>query len=208
LGSIIFLVVGLIVLGVATPTESAALGASGCFVLAMCYKGLRWEKLKTAIAHTVRITVMMLMIFAGSAGFSQILALTGASQGLVEAVANLPLPPHFILIGMLCVVIILGTFMESMTIIMITIPIFMPIVQAFNFDPLWFGALALLSIEMGLTTPPFGLILFIVKGLAPKDVTMIDVYRAGIPFLLCDLLVMILLLSFPQLALWLPKLIH
>jgi TRAP-type C4-dicarboxylate transport system permease large subunit len=108
---------------------------------------------------------------------------------------------------MLIVLLIMGTFMESMTIIMITLPIYMPIIKALGFSPLWFGAIMLLSLEMGITTPPFGLVLFVVKGVAPKYVTMMDVYKAGIPFLLCDLVVIILLLAFPALALWLPGLI-
>jgi len=149
---------------------------------------------------------MMMMIFAGSAGFSQILALTGATQGLVEMAANLPLAPFNVLLSMLVVLLILGTFMESMTIIMITLPIYMPIIKALGFDPLWFGTIMLLTLEMGITTPPFGLVLFIVKGVAPDHVTMMDVYKAGIPFLLCDLVVMIILLAFPATALWLPGL--
>jgi tripartite ATP-independent transporter DctM subunit len=207
LGAIVFLVVGLIFLGVATPSESAALGAVGCFVLAFIYRGFKWEIVKKSLTQTISISAMMLMIFCGSGAFSQILALIGATQGLVEMAANLPLPPYYVLIAMLIVLLVMGTFMESMTIIMITLPIYMPIIKALGFSPLWFGAIMLLSLEMGITTPPFGLVLFVVKGVAPKYVTMMDVYKAGIPFLLCDLVVIILLLAFPALALWLPGLI-
>jgi tripartite ATP-independent transporter DctM subunit len=207
LGAIVFLVVGLIFLGVATPSESAALGAVGCFVLAFIYRGFKWEIVRKSLTQTISISAMMLMIFCGSGAFSQILALIGATQGLVEMAANLPLPPYYVLIAMLIVLLVMGTFMESMTIIMITLPIYMPIIKALGFSPLWFGAIMLLSLEMGITTPPFGLVLFVVKGVAPKYVTMMDVYKAGIPFLLCDLVVIILLLAFPALALWLPGLI-
>ena len=208
LGAIVFLVVGLIFLGVATPSESAALGAVGCFVLAFIYRGFKWEIVKKSLTQTISISAMMLMIFCGSGAFSQILALIGATQGLVEMAANLPLPPYYVLIAMLIVLLVMGTFMESMTIIMITLPIYMPIIKALGFSPLWFGAIMLLSLEMGITTPPFGLVLFVVKGVAPKYVTMMDVYKAGIPFLLCDLMVIILLLVFPALALWLPGLMN
>jgi len=201
-------VIGLIFLGVATPSESAALGAVGCFVLAFIYRGFKWEVVKISLVHTISISVMMFMIFTGSTAFSQILALTGATHGLVEMAGNLPLPPFYVLISMLIVLLIMGTFMESMTIIMITLPIYMPIIHTLGFDSLWFGAIMLLSLEMGITTPPFGMILFIVKGVAPGNVTMLDVYKAGIPFLVCDLLVMILLLFFPVLALWLPGLMQ
>ena len=206
LGSIVFLVIGLIFLGVATPSESAALGALGCFILAFVYQGFKWEVVKRSLSHTVNVSVMMLMIFVGSGAFSQILALTGASQGLVDFAANLKLGPFYVLIAMLVVLLIMGTFMESMTIIMITLPIYMPIIKTLGFDPLWFGAIMLLMLEMGITTPPFGMILFVVKGVAPPDVTMMDVYKAGFPFLMCDLIVVILLLAFPGLALWLPGL--
>ncbi len=206
LGAIVFLVVGLIFLGVAAPSESAALGAVGCFVLAFIYRGFKWEIVRKSLTQTISISAMMLMIFCGSGAFSQILALIGATQGLVEMAANLPLPPYYVLIAMLIVLLVMGTFMESMTIIMITLPIYMPIIKALGFSPLWFGAIMLLSLEMGITTPPFGLVLFVVKGVAPKYVTMMDVYKAGIPFLLCDLVVIILLLAFPALALWLPGL--
>jgi tripartite ATP-independent transporter DctM subunit len=191
---------------VATPSESAALGALGCFVLAFVYQGFKWEIVKRSLAHTVNVSVMMLMIFVGSGAFSQILALTGASQGLVDFAANLKLGPFYVLIAMLFVLLIMGTFMESMTIIMVTLPIYMPIIKTLGFDPLWFGAIMLLMLEMGITTPPFGMILFVVKGVAPPDVTMMDVYKAGFPFLMCDLIVVILLLAFPALALWLPGL--
>jgi tripartite ATP-independent transporter DctM subunit len=206
LGSIVFLVVGLIFLGVATPSESAALGAFGCFLLAFIYMGIKWEFVKISLVHTVNISVMMFMIFAGSTAFSQILALTGATHGLVETAINLPLPPYYVVIAMLVVLLVMGTFMESLTIIMITLPMYMPVIKALGFDPLWFGAVMLLALEMGVTTPPFGLVLFIVKGVSPPTVTMMDIYKAGLPFLVCDLIVMILLLAFPGLALWLPSL--
>ena len=152
LGSIIFLVIGLIFLGVATPTESAALGAAGCFVLAFAYKGLSWKVVKASVTQTVKITVTMLMIFVGSTAFSQILAYTGATQGLVQTAADLPLPPIFVIIGMQFVLLILGTFMDPVTMIMITIPIYMPVIKTLGINPLWFGTLFLLSLEMGLLT--------------------------------------------------------
>lgn len=208
LGSIVFLVVGLIFLGVATPSESAALGAAGCFVLASLYRGLKWEVVKTSLEHTLSITVTVLMIFCASGAFSQILGFTGATYGLVDFAASLPLTPYYVLFGMLIVLLIMGTFLEAMPIIMITLPIYLPIIKTLGFDPIWFGTMMLLTIEMGLTTPPFGLILFVVKGLAPKEVTMMDVYKAGIPFLACDLVVLVVLLAFPPVALWLPSLMH
>jgi tripartite ATP-independent transporter DctM subunit len=206
LSSIVFLVVGLIFLGIATPTEAAALGAMGCLVLSLVYRGLSWEVLKASVTGTLQVTIMMLMILTGSTAFAQILAYTGASQGLVELACNLPLPPIFVLVAMQIVLLIMGTFMEPLTIMMVTLPIFMPIVEKLAFNPLWFGGIMLLNMEMATTSPPFGLVLFVMKGVAPHGTTMGDIYKAGLPFLACDAVAMALIMAFPGLVLWLPGL--
>jgi tripartite ATP-independent transporter DctM subunit len=206
LSSIVFLVVGLIFLGIATPTEAAALGALGCLVLAFIYRGLSWEVLKTSVTGTLQVTIMMLMILTGSTAFAQILAYTGATQGLVECALSIPLPPICVLIAMQVVLLIMGTFMEPLTIMMVTLPIFMPIVEKLAFNPLWFGAIMLLNMEMATTSPPFGLVLFVMKGVAPPGTTMGDIYKAGLPFLACDAVAMALMMVFPGLVLWLPGL--
>ncbi|MBW1997054.1 MAG: TRAP transporter large permease subunit [Deltaproteobacteria bacterium] len=206
LGSIIFLVVGLIFLGVATPTESATLGAMGCFVLAFLYRGLSREIVKKSFSGTLQVTVMMFMILTGSTAFSQILAFTGASQGLIEFAVGLPLSPIFIIVAMQIVLLLLGTFMEPLTILMVTIPIFMPIVNKLGFDPIWFGTVMLLNMEMATTSPPFGLALFVMKGVAPKETRMKEIYLSAIPFLTCDVIAMGIMMAFPQVVLWLPGL--
>jgi len=209
LGSIVFLVVGLIFLGVTSPTEAAAMGALGCFVLAFIYKGrLNWEMVKRSVGGSARVTVMMFMILTGSTAFSQILAYTGASQGLVEFAVGLPMPPILILISMQIILLVMGMFMEPLTIMMVTLPIFMPIVKTFGFSTLWFGAIMLLNMEMATTSPPFGLVLFVMKGVAPAGTTMGDIYRAGLPFLLCDAIAMAVIMIFPGVVLWLPGLMH
>jgi tripartite ATP-independent transporter DctM subunit len=206
LAAVIFLVVGLIFLGLATPTESAAAGALGCFVLACLYQGFQWRSLALSLRNTLRITVMMFMILTGSTAFSQILAFTGATTGLVTAASSLPLPPIMIVFMMQIVLLLLGTFMEPLSIMMLTIPIYFPIIQALGFSPLWFGTIMLLNMEMATTSPPFGLVLFVMKGVAPEGTTMGDIYKAALPFLGCDLVAMILIMAFPSLVLWLPGL--
>ena len=105
----------------------------------------------------------------------------------------------------MCVVVMfLGTLMDLLSIMMITLPIFMPIVQALGFDPVWFGMIMLVNLEMGCTSPPFGTVLFVMKGVAPPDTTMADIYKAGLPFLICDAISIALIISFPVIALWLP----
>jgi len=208
LGLILFLVIGLIFLGVATPSEAAALGSFGTIVLACAYRKMSIAVLKTSVISTIRITSMMFMIIVGSTTFSQIMAFSGASAGLIEVVTGLDLPPIMILISMQILFLFLGCFMDNLSMVMIAMPIFLPIVTALRFDLLWFSLLMLLNMEMANTTPPFGLLLFVMKGVAPPDTTMGDIYKAGIPFLMCDALVLILVMIFPQIALHLPALMR
>ncbi len=208
LGTIIFLVIGLMFIGVATPTESAAMGAMGCFVLLLIYRGWDWEVIRGSISATLRITVMMFMIMTGAMAFSQILAFTGASSGLVGLAGGVDMHPMLILIFMQLILIFMGVFMEPLTIMMVTLPIYMPIVKTLGFDPLWFGTIMLINMEMATTTPPFGLVLFVMKGVAPPDTSMADIYKAGLPFLLCDAVAMGLIMAFPALSLYLPGLMQ
>ena len=203
LGLIIFLVTGVIVLGVATPTEAAALGCLGSFILAAVYRSLSWEVIRKAVGGTVYISVMMMAILVGALGFSQLLAYSGASRGLLEAVIALPIAPILVIVAMQAIVLMLGTFMEQIAIMMITLPIYIPIVKSFGFDPIWFGVLMLINLQMALTTPPFGLLLFVMKGVAPPDTTMRQIYMAGIPFLACDLVALIIVLIYPDSISWL-----
>jgi tripartite ATP-independent transporter DctM subunit len=207
-GGIIFLVVGVIFLGIATPTEAAATGSIGCFILAALYRKLSWALIKKATFNTLGITVMMFMIITGARAFSQIMAFAGASKGLIEYTMTLSLSPILIIVAMQFVVFLLGMFMSPLPIMMITLPIFMPVVHAFRFDPIWFGVIYLINIEMASTSPPFGMSLFVMKGVAPPDTTMGDIYRAALPFLYCDIAAMALIFFFPQLAFLVPSLMR
>jgi len=204
-GIIIFLVIGLIFMGIATPTESAAMGAFACFVLVTCYRRLNREVMKKTIAGTLRITVMLLMILTGATAFSQILAYTGASRGLSEFVTGLNLSPIMLLIAMQIVILFLGTFMEPVSIMMIVFPVFLPILSAVGFDLILFGLLVLINLEIGMKTPPFGLLLFVMRGIAPPNTTMGDIYRAIFPIILCDLKAIGTIIAFPQIASWVPS---
>ncbi len=203
---IVFLVIGLMFLGIATATESAAAGALGCLVLAWAYRALSWKMIRESFEATLRVSVMMLMILTGSTAFSQILAFTGASGGLVEMATNLPVSALMVVVAMQVVMLVMGCFMEPLSIMMLTIPIFFPIIKILGFSPVWFGAIMLLNMEVATITPPFGLVLFVVKSVAPPGTTLTDVYRAAMPFIACDVFVMALLLLVPQLVLWLPGL--
>jgi tripartite ATP-independent transporter DctM subunit len=204
-GLIIFLVVGLIFLGVATPSEAAATGVLGSFVLAALYGKLTWPAVRKSVLETVQVSSMVFLIIMGSAAFSQILAFTGVSRGLVSFVANLSLPPIAVMVAMQLVLIFMGCFLEQISMLMISIPIYMPVVKALGFDPVWFGLIVLLNLEMAGISPPFGLLLFVMKGVVP-DATLADIYRAGVPFFLLGALAMALVMAFPVLATWLPGL--
>lgn len=201
---IIFLVLGTIFAGVCTPTESSALGALGCFVMAAAYKKLNWGLIKASVAGCVRTTVMILIIVTGSIAFSQILSFTGATRGFCELAGALPIAPVFVLIAMIIVLLLLGMWIDQISMIMIAVPIFVPIAKFLEFELIWVGILLLLSIELGLITPPFGMSFFVVKGSVPADITMGEVYRSGLPFVLLGLVVLALILVFPPLANWLP----
>jgi len=206
LGFIVFMVIGLIFLGVATPTESAAAGTFGAFVLAVLYRRLTWEIMKKSVMSTVKVTVMIFMIVIVSTTYGEILAFTGSAAGMTNFITNLTVPPIIILIGMLIVVLIMGCFMETVAIMMITIPIYMPVVTAFGFNKIWFGVMMLIALETGLITPPFGVTLFVMKGVAPPEITMSDIWTAVTPYVIVDILCIALVLVMPFLATIVPSL--
>ncbi len=206
LGIIVFMVIGFIFLGVATPTEAAATGTLGSFLLALLYRRLNWEVMKKSVYSTLKVTVMIFMIIIVSTTYSEILAFTGAASGMTNFITTLKIPPIVILIGMLVVILILGCFMETVAIMMITIPIYMPVVHAFGYNTVWFGILLLIALETGLITPPFGVTLFVMKGVAPSEITMADIWRAAVPYFIIDVLCVTLVLLVPFLATALPNL--
>jgi tripartite ATP-independent transporter DctM subunit len=206
LSLIIFMVVGFIFLGVATPTEAAATGTLASFILALVYRRLTWETMKKAVMGTVKVTAMIFMIIIVSSTYGEILAFTGAASGMTNFITKLSISPIIIVIGMLVVVLMLGCFMETVAIMMITIPIYMPVINAFGYNTVWFGVLLLIALETGLITPPFGVTLFVMKGVAPPEVTMADIWRAISPYVIIDLLCLAVVLAVPTLATVVPSL--
>ena len=146
------------------------------------------------------------MIIAASKTYSSIQAFTGSTMGLVNLINELEMSRLFVLIAMMMILMILGTFMEQVSMMMITIPIYMPVIQGLGFDPVWFAILMLLNLEMAMSTPPFGILLFVMKGSAPPGTKLGEICLAAAPFLICDLIVMIILIAFPSIVLLLPNL--
>lgn len=201
---IIGAVLGSIFLGIATPTEAASLGAVTSLILCAIYGKLNWRTLRDASMGAVDVTAMVFLIIAGSMAFSQILAFSGVSRELIEVITKLEVSPFLILLCMLLTTLILGTFMEQIAIMMITLPVYMPVIRALGFDEIWFGILMLINIEIALTTPPFGMICFVMKGVAPKDTTMTEVYKSAIPFIICDVIAIGFIVLFPSIVTFLP----
>jgi C4-dicarboxylate transporter DctM subunit len=147
---------------------------------------------------------MIFFIIAGARGFSQVLAYVGATQAMAEFVLELPVHPLIIMAIMQVVILLLGCFMDSAAIILLTMPIFVPAIISLGFDPAWFGAVALLNIELGLITPPLGVSLYTMKAVAPDHYSMTDIMVSVFPFILLQLIAIALIMIFPSIALWLP----
>jgi len=201
-GFIIFMVVGVIFAGLATPSESAASGALATFLLALFQRRMSWEVFKKAIVGSLEISVMLLLIISGALAFTQILAFTGATEGLVNLVLSIDTSPLAVVGLMLVTVILLGMLMSPVPIMLVTLPVFVPVVEQLGFDAIWFAVLYLIAIETGSTSPPFGAGLFVMKGVAPKGTTMNEIYRAAVPFLICDVLAILIVLFFPIIVAW------
>ncbi|MDN2564646.1 TRAP transporter large permease subunit [Aquibium sp. A9E412] len=203
LSIIIFLVIGVVFLGVATPTEAAALGTAGAFGLAACYGRLTWSVTVEALMSTLRISVMVLAILAASKAFTQLLAYTGATQELIGWATALPIPPIWVIVMMHLITLFLGGPIGGIPLIMMTVPIFLPVVTALGYDPIWFCVAMLINVELAQITPPFGVLLYVAKGIL-HDTTMGEITRAAVPIIICNLIVMALLIAIPALSLWLP----
>ena len=208
MGLVVFCVVGFIILGVTTPSEAAAFGALGVMILAAVFRKLSFEVLRKSLTGTIAVSGMAFLIVVGSSAFSQILAFSGASAGLISWATSVDLPPIYLLLVMFAVLTVLGMFMDGISMILLTTPIFIPLAQSLGFDLVWFGIIMLLAFEMSVTTPPFGLLLFVMVGVAPKGTTMPQVIGAALPFLGCDLVLLVLLILFPSIALYLPSLMQ
>jgi len=205
---VVFMVVGFIILGWATPTESAALGVLGVILVAIAYRVLTWKALIESVDGTVRVAAMVFFILMNSTVFSQLLAFSGATAGLLAWVSGFELPALLILFAMFWVLILLGMFMDGVSMMLISIPIFFPLAQHLGFDLIWYGLFMLMTIEMSGTTPPFGLLLYVMLGIAPKGTTLFQVASAAFPFLICDAILILILVAFPAVALYLPSLMN
>ena len=206
--SIFLVVVASMNAGWATPTESAAIGAFATMLLALAYRALTVETLLAALRGTIMISGMILFIIVGATTFSQILSFSGASNGLVSLITGHGLAQNAIIGGMMLILIFLGIFVDQVSMMLITLPIFMPVVQRFGIDLVWFGVMFLICMQLGLLLPPHGLLLMTMKGVAPPQVRMSHIFRAVVPFIMLSLLMLALVFYMPSVALWLPGMVR
>jgi tripartite ATP-independent transporter DctM subunit len=208
--SVVGMVIVLIMGGIATPSESAAFGGLGVVILAFVYRCFSWRAMWRSLEGATRVTVMALLILFGSQTFSQILAFSGGSAGLISWVTGFDVTPVVMLLLMFGILLILGMFMDQLAMMLLTVPIFFPIVATLDFGlPLemkmiWFGVIMLLAMEISFTTPPFGLLLFVMQGVAPPGTTFVEICRAAVPFMACAMLLVALIIAFPGIVTWLP----
>jgi len=201
------MVMGGIFFGIFTPTEAAAAGAFITLVLAIVRRQLSWEGFLKSIASTTRISCMVMVIVAGATVFGHFMAVTRVPFEISAWVANLPLPNFAIMIVIILIYLLGGCFMDAFAMIMLTIPIFFPVAVALGYDPIWFGVVIVLISEMGVITPPVGINVYVVYGVA-KDVPLEVIFKGVLPMLLALLICNLIILLFPQIALFLPGLMR
>ncbi|TAK80175.1 MAG: TRAP transporter large permease [Betaproteobacteria bacterium] len=202
---IFVVVVAAISAGWATPTEAAAIGAVATVAVAWIYRSLSGSNLMQALMGTAGISGIILFIIVGATTFAQILTFSGATNGLVDAIKEAQLAPWLVLSAMMLILLVLGCFVDQVSMMLICLPFFMPLVGTYGFDPVWFGVLFLFCMQLGLLTPPFGMLLFTMKSVAPKEIEMQQVWQAVIPYVVMGLVGLAAVLAFPPLATWLPK---
>jgi tripartite ATP-independent transporter DctM subunit len=201
---IILMVLGSIYGGVCTATEAAALGVLGAAISAAVYRKLTWVLIKEACYRTSNLTAMIIWILIGAYCFTSVYTATGAHELMEHLLLSIPGGRYAALFTMQAVFFILGCILDPAGIIMICTPVFVPVIESLGFDPLWFGVLFIMNMEMGYLTPPFGFNLFYMKAIAPPGVTMGDIYRSIFPFVMLQGLGLIIVIIFPSIALWLP----
>ena len=202
---IVLMVLGSIIGGITTPTEAAAMGVLGAIISALVYRQFSRVMVEEAAMRTLRLTGMIMWILFGAYCFSAAYHGMGANQLIEKMMGNIPGGRWGTIIFIQAIIFLLAMVLDPAGIMMICIPVFLPVVKAYGFDPLWFGILFVINMEIGYMTPPFGFNLFYLKGIVPPGITMGDIYRSVIPYTLVELTGMVIVMIFPQIAVWLPN---
>jgi len=201
---VVFMVLGSIIGGITTPTEAAAMGVLGSLISAAVYRQLKWEILQEAAIRTFKLTGMIMWILFAAHAFSSAYQSMGAQDLIEGLMSHIPGGPWGIIIAMMVIIFFLAMVLDPVGIMLITLPVFMPIVKSLGFDPIWFGILFVINMEIGYKTPPFGFNLFYLKGVVPPSITMKDIYTSVVPFVIIEILAIAIIMIFPEIATWLP----
>jgi len=206
-GIIVLAVTGSIIGGLTTPVEASAIGAFGSIVAVAIKRRLNLKIVQDSLLTSVRLTTMMMWIFMAALTFGKIYDALGAREIVQTMMTTLPIGPWGVLILIQLSFFILGMFLDDTAILFITMPIYIPIIKSLGFDPIWFGVLYLVNMQMAYLTPPFGYCLFLMKGVCPPDISMGDIYRSVWPFVVIQGIGLAIIMIFPQIVLWLPHLV-
>ncbi|MFP6757090.1 MAG: TRAP transporter large permease subunit [Alphaproteobacteria bacterium] len=205
---LIVTVLGVIFTGVATPVEAAGIGTFGSFVVAALHRRLDWITVQEACITTLKATGMVLWIMFGATVFVGLYVFQGGQEFVTDALEATGLGRWGILILMQIILVILGMFLDWVGILLLCVPIFVPIIKTLGFDPLWFGVLYLVNMQMSFLSPPFGYALFYLRGVAPPEIPMVDIFKAALPFLGIQVIALALCMVFPEIVTWLPSVVY
>ncbi|MGD2000259.1 MAG: TRAP transporter large permease subunit [Desulfobacterales bacterium] len=203
---LILMVMGTILAGIATPTEAAGLGALGAFILALFNRAVSWKMIVKASRATMKTTAMVMTLFIGGMFFSTVFLSMGGGDVVADLFIGSGLNRWLVLVIMMGIVFMMGMFIDWAAILLVTVPIFMPIAMELGFDPLWFAILMCVNLQTSFLTPPFGYALFYFAGVAPPGYTMMHIYRGIIPFVILQVIGLLVISAFPQLSTYLPDL--
>ncbi|KPK40905.1 MAG: TRAP dicarboxylate transporter subunit DctM [Gammaproteobacteria bacterium SG8_47] len=219
--TLVTLVLGIIFAGIATPVEAAGVGTFGAIVVASMHRRLNWENVRAAAITTLRVTGMVLWIIFGATLFVGFYVVNGGQQFVNETIIGTGLGPYGILVLMMVILVVLGMFLDWVGILLLAVPIFVPLMRSLSFDgvfglpgvspeelPLWFGVVYMVNMQMSFLSPPFGYALFYLKSVAPPGITMAQIYRSSIPFLFLQATGLALCIIFPEIVLWLPRMVY
>ncbi len=206
--AVLFVVtIGGIYAGVFSPTEAAAIGAFGAILLGFLGRRMGFRELLRAIENSVLVSGLLFVIVMGANLFSFFMVQTHLPEFLTESARAAGLTPLMVMLLIIVAYLVLGCFLEGIGMVLITVPVFLPLVMKFGYDPVWFGILLVIMVEVGLLTPPVGMNLFVIQAQAP-DIRIAAIYRGVIPFLVAPAILVVLLFWFPDIALWLPRLLY
>ena len=204
-GLVAFNVLGSLYMGWATPTEAAGVGVVGAVIAAAWNRRLSWQGIRAAVVDTTKVTAMLYWLFFGSSALIGVYTLAGGTRLIQEAMTNLPVGPMGVILIMMLIWIILGCFIDWIGILLLTAPIFVPVASKLGFDLVWLGVLFCMNMQISYVSPPFGPAAFYLKGVVPPSISLGDIFRSIMPYMVLQLIALGLVIAFPQIALWLPS---